>query len=76
MKCISCGAVTYPSMTVDVTDTGNCLIIIRNVPCNKCSECDETIYNASVVKQLEFITTAAKSAVNDIAILDYTSKVA
>ena len=76
MKCISCGAKTHSGTTTDVTDLQNCLIIIRNVPCHKCSECDEVIYTGDVVKQLEEIVSKAKSAVTEIAIVDFNSKVA
>ena len=76
MKCISCGAVTSFGTTTDVTDLGSCLVIVRNVPCQKCSECDEIIYTADVVKHLEAITATAKAALNDIAIVDYNNKVA
>jgi YgiT-type zinc finger domain-containing protein len=76
MKCISCGAKTAPGTTTDVTDAERCLIIVRNVPCHKCSECDEVIYTGDVIKQLESITTAAKNAVNEIAIVDFDNKVA
>ena len=76
MKCISCGAATFSGTTTDVTDMGSCLIIVRNVPCNKCSQCDEIIYSGDVVMQLEAITAAAKIAVNEIAIVDYNNKVA
>ena len=76
MKCISCGAKIFPGTTTDVTDMKNCLVIVRNVPCHKCSECDEIIYTGDVVKQLENITATAKMAVNEIAIVDFNSKVA
>jgi YgiT-type zinc finger domain-containing protein len=76
MKCISCGANTVVSTTTDVTDLGKCLIIVRNVPCHKCLECDEIIYTGDVVKQLEEITITAKQAVNEIAIVDFNNKVA
>ena len=76
MKCISCGAGTSPGTTTDVTDLKSCLVIVRSVPCHKCSECDEIIYTADVVRHLEEITAAAKTAVNEIAIVDYRSRVA
>jgi YgiT-type zinc finger domain-containing protein len=76
MKCISCGAKTFPGTTTDVTDMKNCLVIVRNVPCHKCSECDEIIYTGDVVRQLEAISATAKAAVNEIAIVDFNSKVA
>jgi hypothetical protein len=49
---------------------------VRNVPCHKCSECDEVIYTGDVVKHLEEITAKAKTAVNEIAIVDFNNKVA
>jgi YgiT-type zinc finger domain-containing protein len=73
MKCISCGVKTSHGTTTDVTDMGNCLIIVRNVPCHKCSECNEIIYTADVVKQLEHIVKTARLAVNEIAIVDYVN---
>jgi len=66
----------FTSTTTDVTDLGKCLIIVRNVPCHKCSECDEIIYTGDVVKQLESISAAAKTDVNEIAVVDYNSKAA
>ena len=76
MKCISCGADTSHATTTDVTDLRNCLVIIRNVPCHKCVECNETIYTFDVAKCLETIVKSAKEAVNEITIINYINKVA
>jgi len=76
MHCISCGAKTINGETTDVIELKNCLIIVRNVPCHKCSECNETIYTADIVKRLEEIASAAKQAMSGIAIIDYNDKVA
>jgi YgiT-type zinc finger domain-containing protein len=72
---MECGARTEKGFTTDVTDLGNCLIIIRNVPCYKCTECNEVIYTADVVKHLETIVEQAKKMMQEISIIDY-SKVA
>ena len=71
MKCLSCKAETTPGTTTDVTDLGNCLVIVRNVPCHKCSECNEIIYTGEVIKRLETIAKTAKLAMNEFAIVDY-----
>ena len=76
MKCISCGAETSQGTTTDVTDLGNCLVIVRNAPCNKCSECNEVIYTADVVKRLEEIVKTAERAMNEIAVVDYKNMAA
>ena len=73
MNCISCGAATVYGTTSDVTDLTNCLIIIRNVPCYKCTECNEIIYTGDIVKRLENIVKTTKAAESDISIIDYSS---
>ena len=35
MLCMECGANADKGYTTDVTDLGNCLVIVRNVPCYK-----------------------------------------
>ena len=76
MKCITCGVETFPGTTTDVTDLKDNLIIVRNVPCHKCSECSEIIYTADVVKNLEEIVTSAKKSMSEITVIDYNNKAA
>lgn len=75
MLCMECGAKAEKGLTTDVTDLGSCLVIVRNVPCYKCIECNEVVYTADVVKQLENIIEQAKKVMQEISIVDY-SKVA
>ena len=42
------GAKAEKGYTTSVTDLGNCLLIVRNVPCYKCTECNEIIYTGDV----------------------------
>lgn len=72
MKCQVCGAATQKGLTTSVTDLGRCLIIVRNVPCYKCSECNEVIYTADVVQHLEKIIETAKKLMQEISIIDYS----
>lgn len=72
MKCQVCGAATEKGLTTSVTDLGKCLIIIRNVPCYKCSECNEIIYSADVVQHLENIIETAKKLMQEVSIIDYS----
>ena len=71
MKCITCGAMTIPGLTTDVTELGKCLVIVRNVPCYKCSECNEIIYTADIVKSLEKITKNVENTINEVSVIDY-----
>ena len=72
MRCMHCGAQADRSHTTSVTDLGQCLIIVRNVPCYKCRECSEVIYTADVIQRLEGIIAAAKALMQEISIIDYT----
>lgn len=72
MKCQVCGAAVQKGLTTSVTDLGGCLIIVRNVPCYKCSECNEIIYTADVVQRLETIIETAKKLMQEISIIDYS----
>ncbi len=72
MKCQVCGAATEKGLTTSVTDLGKCLIIVRNVPCYKCRECNEVIYSADVVQHLEKIIEATKKLMQEVSIIDYS----
>ena len=72
MKCMECGAIAKKGFTTSVTELGDCVTIVRYVPCYKCTECNEIIYTAEVVKQLEEIAEAAKKQMQEIAVHDYT----
>lgn len=60
MLCINCGTNVEKGFTTDVTDLETCLIIVRNVPCYKCKECNEVMYTLDVAKHLEKIVSTAK----------------
>ncbi len=75
MLCVHCGAKAEKGFTTSVTDLGDCLIIVRNVPCYKCAECSEIIYTGDVVEKLELIIAHAKKLMQEISVIDY-SKVA
>ena len=76
MKCITCGAKTQYGTTSDVTELDKCLIIVRNTPCHKCTECSEVIYKGDVVRCLEEIIDNVRHSFNEIAVFDYNSVVA
>lgn len=72
MRCQICGAAAEKGLATSVTDLGKCLIIVRNVPCYKCSECSEVIYTGDVVQRLEKIIEAAKKLMQEVSIIDYS----
>ncbi|MGN0194178.1 MAG: YgiT-type zinc finger protein [Pseudoramibacter sp.] len=71
MLCTRCGGNATKTTTTDVTDLGYCLVIIRNVPCYQCDDCDEIIYTGDVVKKIEKIINSAKKLMQEISVVDY-----
>ena len=70
---MTCGANAEKGYTTVVTDLGKCLLIVRNVPCYKCTECNETIYTGDVLKRLEELSKQTKRLTQEISIINYSN---
>lgn len=74
MKCMKCGRETYESRNAEAIELENgCLLVIRNIPCYKCKECDEVFYTGDVVEQIEQIIAMAKTLTQELMVVDYTA---
>ena len=70
--CMYCKCkITIQSFTTHVVNYKNCIIIIKNVPCEECEQCGEKYYSNEVAKQLENLVNIAKQLMQEIAIIDY-----
>ena len=76
MTCFYCKGQMEEGTTTHVADIGACLIIIRNVPCNRCAECGAVTYTAGVARRLEAIIDKLSNALTEIAVVNYNDKVA
>lgn len=54
-------------------DVDGRFIIVRNVPCHKCSRCGEVSYSGEVVARLEKIVSKLKEALTEVAIVEYSA---
>lgn len=63
---------TRHSLTTHVVNYKNCIIIIKNVPCEECEQCGEKYYTNEVARQIEKLVTMAKKLMQEIAVIDYT----
>ena len=66
-----CGREAYKSTTCEAIEMEFGLLVIRNIPCYKCNECDEVFYTGDVVQKLEEITERVKRLMQEITIIDY-----
>jgi YgiT-type zinc finger domain-containing protein len=73
MTCFFCKADKKDGITIDVTDLGSCIVIIRGVPCYKCVECGETTFDLAVGERLEQIVDTLKDCISEIAVVHYSS---
>ena len=60
---------TISSFATHVVNYKNCIIIIKNVPCEECEQCGEKYYSNEVAKQLENLVNIAKQLMQATACL-------
>ena len=70
--CLYCkNGETFESKTTHVVNLDNCVIVIKNVPCQQCEVCGEKYYTDDVARNLEEIVNTAKKLVQEVAVIDY-----
>ena len=52
-------------------ETGYGLVVIKNIPCYKCTECDEIFYTGDVALKIEDIMNALASVSQEITVVYY-----
>jgi len=73
MKCLYCRGAMIPDTTSDFTDLKTCIVVVRNVPCHKCVQCGEVVFDFSVGERLEEIVNMLKDSLTEIAVVQYSS---
>ena len=71
MKCMKCGRDAYKSTTTEAIELSFGVLVIRNIPCYKCEECDEIFYTGDVVEKIEKVTEMVKQLMQEITVIDY-----
>ena len=69
MKCMKCGKDAYKSTTTEAIELDFGVLVIRNIPCYKCEECDEILYTGDVVQKIEAIVTEAKQLMQEMRVI-------
>lgn len=73
--CFYCKGDMKPGTTTHVVNYNDCVIVIKNVPCEECDQCGEVEYSDDVMKKLDDIINSIKKLMQDVSVIDY-SKVA
>ncbi|WP_196606522.1 type II toxin-antitoxin system MqsA family antitoxin [Pectinatus frisingensis] len=74
MNCLMCKGELENKNTTYMVDLGNCIVIVKNVPSQVCSQCGEISYSNDVAKELEKIVNTLRSALTEIAVVNYPNK--
>lgn len=73
MTCFYCKGDIAESTTTHFAELKNCIVIIKNVPCYKCTQCGETAYTADVAERLEQIISTLEKNLTEIAVVNYSA---
>lgn len=76
MNCLMCKGELENKNTTFMVELDNCIIIIKNVPSQVCTQCGEVSYNDEVSKQLEKLVNSVRNAITEITVINYTEEVA
>ena len=76
MDCFMCKGELKDKNTTFMVELDNCIIIIKNVPSQVCTQCGEISYSDEVAKQLEVLVNSVRNAITEITVINYTDKVA
>lgn len=71
MTCFTCKGDMEKSLTTYMTECDGCILIIKNVPCSKCTQCGEEYLNGVTLQKIEVILEKFKTMSTEIAIVDY-----
>ena len=76
MKCFMCKGTLENKRTNFIADMETCIIIVKDVPSQVCTQCGEVSYSNEVAEHLEKIVNKMKDAMTEIAVVHYSDKVA
>ena len=72
-KCFYCKGNMADDRSNYMVDLDGHFIIIKNVPCHKCSQCGEVSYSGEVVARLEEIVAKLQETLTEVAIVEYAA---
>ena len=72
MNCFTCGSNhMIETTTIYVEKLAKGILIIKNVPCTKCSQCGEEFFSMTIMKEIEKLGKMAEKIISEVMIIDY-----
>lgn len=73
MTCFFCKGTMTEGTTSHMIELKKCILIVKNVPCRKCSQCGEVVFSSDVVERLDALAALFESALTEVAVVNYSS---
>lgn len=76
--CVFCGGKLQETTTDYVEKIDNYVIVIKNVPCEKCHQCGEEYFSDEVSQNIELILDTVQKISSEITVtvIDYSNRAA
>ena len=72
MNCFTCGSNhMIETSTIYVEKLKSGILIVKNVPCRKCSQCGEEFFSMATMKEIEKLSKQAEKIISEVMIIDY-----
>lgn len=71
MNCFYCKGEMNNAVTTYMTELKNCIVIIKNVPCFKCTQCGEVSFSGNTMKKIDTILDKCESLMTEIAVINF-----
>ena len=72
--CFMCKGDLEDKKTTFMVDIEDCIIIIKNVPSQVCSQCGEVSYNDNVANNIEQIVDSVRDSMVEITVINYEDR--
>ncbi|KNZ41286.1 type II toxin-antitoxin system MqsA family antitoxin [Acetobacterium bakii] len=76
MNCFFCQDDMVDGTTTYMADLENCVVIIKNVPCHRCSQCGVESFSADIAQKIEEIFDKLKNKLTKIAVVNFSNQAA
>ena len=70
-RCFYCKGNMEDGFNNYMTEIDGHFLIIKKVPCHKCSQCGEVSYSGKIVSEIEDIVKNFKQSLNEVSVVEY-----
>ncbi len=76
MSCFFCKGTLSESVTAHMIELPHCVLVVKNVPCRRCSQCGEVVLDSDVIEELDILASKFEGSTTEIAVVNYMQKTA